>query len=94
MSNILTKEELAKVAELSLLQLSENESKIILSDLEQILGFITEINDLAVDESLIISKNINVLREDKIKPSEGEDILNNIPNTKESFFTVPKIIKQ
>ena len=94
MSNILTKEELAKVAELSLLQLSEKESKIILADLEQILGFITEINDLVVDESLIISKNINVLREDKIKPSEGEDILNNIPNIKENFFTVPKIIKQ
>ena len=86
-----------KLAHLSRLQFNETEKQEIKKDLERMIGFIEKMNELDLDEVeplLFMSKEVNVLREDKVKGSiSREDALKNAPAHNDQFFKVPKVIK-
>lgn len=90
---MLSTEELKRVAKLSCLELNTQEEAVFLSDLGEILAYIKEVDNIAIQDSFFVSKNINVFRDDKNKPSESEDILANSAYVQDRFFVVPKILK-
>lgn len=87
-----------RLAKLSKLQFSDEERASIKGDLQKMLNFIDQINEIDTDgvEPLIhINSNINSFREDKPKTLiTKEDALKNAPAKNDDFFKVPKVIKK
>jgi aspartyl-tRNA(Asn)/glutamyl-tRNA(Gln) amidotransferase subunit C len=87
-----------KLANLAKLQFTEPEKIAIKSDLEKMVGFIEQLQQVDtknIAPLLHISDAVNVLREDNINGSiSREDALLNAPSSDGVFFTVPKVIKR
>jgi aspartyl-tRNA(Asn)/glutamyl-tRNA(Gln) amidotransferase subunit C len=85
------------VAHLARLEFSEQEKGKFTSQLNDILLYMDKLNEIdttgVVPETHAISLN-NAFREDIVKPSLGSDkSLANAPDSKGSFFRVPKVIE-
>lgn len=94
---MLTPEEIDKLAELSRLDISSEEKKGLLGDLEAILAYVSEVKE-ATKEKWAPGKgemtNIN-LREDNAPHEPGaytEEILAEVPDTADGYVKVKKII--
>lgn len=89
----ITADELKRIAKLSCLTLTAQEETQFLGDLEQILSYVEEIQNISLSEEYFSTKNINVFRDDKVLPSEGDDILKNAANVSGRYFVVPRVLK-
>ena len=92
------KELILKLEHLARLQLSEEERKSMIGDLNNILKMVEKLNEVDTDgvEPMIhMSEAVNGFREDEIKNQlTKEDALKNAPQTDGEFFQVPKVIKK
>jgi aspartyl-tRNA(Asn)/glutamyl-tRNA(Gln) amidotransferase subunit C len=86
------------LAHLSRLSFNEEQTQSIKSDLEKMIAFVEQLNEIdttGVEPLLHMGDAINVLREDEIKGSiTREEALLNAPDTDGTFFKVPKVIKK
>jgi aspartyl-tRNA(Asn)/glutamyl-tRNA(Gln) amidotransferase subunit C len=86
-----------KLASLSRLQFDATEKAAIKSDLQNMIQFIDQLNELdtmGVEPLLHMSDNVNVLRTDEVQGSISRELaLKNAPMHDEQFFKVPKVIK-
>lgn len=89
-----TKEELIKVAKLSLLKLSENEIDLFAQQLQVIIDYTQELANVDIKNIQEPVRPINVFREDKVVRFDSEAILNNAPEKEEHYFVLPQIINQ
>ena len=84
------------IAELARLKFNENELDNFTHQLNEILSYVDKLNELDTENAEPLShpvENINVFRDDKVKPSvPTEEALKNAPDKNESFFKVPKVI--
>ena len=85
-----------KIAKLAMLRFSDEEKKQIQEDMNTVLGYISKLNELNLDDVEPvehINDAVNIFREDKVKPSlTQEEALKNAPSKYNNFFTVPKFI--
>ncbi|GAB4449383.1 MAG: Asp-tRNA(Asn)/Glu-tRNA(Gln) amidotransferase subunit GatC [Bacteroidia bacterium] len=85
-----------QLAHLSRLEFSTEEKQKILNDLNRILDYIDQLNELNTDnvEPLIyLTPNQNILRDDVVKETlKKENALANAPKKDSDYFRVPKII--
>ena len=85
------------MANLARLQLTPQELEKLSIQLHDILGFIDKLSQLNTDSVPPTSHILpisNVLREDELKPSLPiQAVLENSPQKKGSFFSVPKVIE-
>jgi len=85
-----------RLANLSKLQFSDEERSAIKCDLQKMLDFIDQINEIdteGVEPLIHINKNINSFREDVAKSLiTKQEALKNAPKANEDFFIVPKVI--
>ena len=85
------------VANLSRMELKDDELSRLAVQLKDILDFIDKLNQLdtsKVDPTSHILDVSNVLRADQQKESLAiEKVLGNAPDKKDSFFEVPKVIE-
>lgn len=92
----ITREEVEYVANLSRLQLSEEELKVFGKQLNDILGYAAKLDELdtsAVEPMIYAIERQNVFREDRAQDSlPREEALSNAPDTSEGCFKVPRII--
>jgi aspartyl-tRNA(Asn)/glutamyl-tRNA(Gln) amidotransferase subunit C len=83
---------------LAKLKFSEEEKKVLKSDLERMIEFVEKLKevDTAGTEPLLhITRTQNILREDEIKQTiTKQEALLNAPLTDGDFFKVPKVIKK
>jgi len=85
------------VAQLARINLSEEEKSSLGKQLSKILDYIDKLKELDTDKvsplrNLHESKD--VLREDKVKPSEYcQSILENSPTQEDGYFKIPKVIE-
>ena len=91
-----TKEEVKKVAALSKLSFKEEELELFTSQMGKIIDMVEELGEVDTEgvpfTSNVVSE-INVLREDVvIKGESREELLNNVPETKDGFIKVPAIM--
>jgi aspartyl-tRNA(Asn)/glutamyl-tRNA(Gln) amidotransferase subunit C len=82
------------LAELARIELSEEEKKELLSDMDSILGYIKQIESVDIKHSVFNSANYNVWREDEIIPREfsKELITEQFPTSQDGFLKVKKIL--
>ncbi|UCB53303.1 MAG: Asp-tRNA(Asn)/Glu-tRNA(Gln) amidotransferase subunit GatC [Candidatus Zixiibacteriota bacterium] len=84
------------LAKLAKLDLSPEERVAFQRELDKIIGYIDQLNELDTENVPITSHVIplqNVLREDEVLPSLSADqALANAPRKKKGFFRVPKVI--
>jgi aspartyl-tRNA(Asn)/glutamyl-tRNA(Gln) amidotransferase subunit C len=82
------------LANLARIELGEDEKKSLLSDMENILGYVKQINSLKVGDIKEEYNLINVWREDKIEPREfsRELLIGQFPDSQGGFLKVKKIL--
>jgi aspartyl-tRNA(Asn)/glutamyl-tRNA(Gln) amidotransferase subunit C len=88
-------ETIQKMAHLSRLNLSSEESAEMQDTLSKILGWMEKLNEVdtsGVEPLIHLSPAVNVFREDVAQPGLSPEIsLSNAPTRDGSFFTVPKV---
>ncbi len=93
-----TKENVEYIAALARLKFNDAELENYTHQLNDILKYVEKLNELNTDNVEPLShpvENVNVFREDKLKPSiSTEEALKNAPNRTDEFFKVPKVINQ
>ena len=98
-----TAEDVDRVAELAHLKLAPEETPAMLRDLNAILEYVAELNELdttAVQPMAQVSELMNaagetVLRFDEVRPSlDRATVLSQAPVTDQVFFKVPKVIER
>jgi len=87
-----------RLAKLSKLSFEGTEKEAIKKDLQHILNFIDQINEVdtkGVEPLIHITNRKNAFREDEAKQLiTKEEALSNAPNKTQDFFLVPKVIKK
>ncbi len=89
-----TREELLKVAELSLLKLDESEVTLFAEQLKTILEYTDELANADISNAQEPTRTFNVFREDKVIKFESEPLLANSPEREEQYFVLPQILNQ
>jgi len=93
----ISKEQANYIAELSRLELKDNEIEGFVADLDRIINYIDTINRLdtssvATTEHVLDLKN--VIREDVVVPSLSiEEVLKNAPEKEMNCFKVPRVLE-
>jgi len=87
-------EDVENLAKLARIELSEDEKKSLLSDMEGILGYVKQIESVEIGEVEADLKVHNVWREDQAKNSEfsKELIIEQFPDAQDGFLKVKKIL--
>lgn len=91
------KMDIEKISRLARIQLSEEEKTIFGNQLEQILIYMEQLNQLdttGIEPTSHAIPIYNVFREDEVKASfSREDILDISPEHEDGYFKVPRIIE-
>jgi len=89
-------EQVRKVANLARLELSEDEQQQFTGQLNGILEYVQQLNELETDGVAPTTRAIevsNITRPDEVEVfAEREAILESAPDREEDFFRVPKIM--
>jgi aspartyl-tRNA(Asn)/glutamyl-tRNA(Gln) amidotransferase subunit C len=91
-------ETITKIAHLARLEIADHERESILEDLNNVLNFMSKLNELCTDHVkplVYMTDEVNVLREDQAKHELcTEEVLQNAPKHDEKYFKVPKVISK
>ena len=91
-----SKEDVDYVADLAHLQLSEEESESLVSDMNQILDYMTTLEEVDTSNVEPLEHVIDLeyrLRDDKAEePVDHEEALKNAPDADTDYFRVPRVI--
>ena len=91
------KDTINKIARLSRIKLENKESEDYIKDLNSILDWVEQLNEINTDnvEPLSnISSSVLPKRDDiSIDTNSSEEILKNAPDKLEGFFAVPKVVE-
>jgi aspartyl-tRNA(Asn)/glutamyl-tRNA(Gln) amidotransferase subunit C len=94
---MIDKETLHKIAHLSRLEIKEEDTDQMLSDMNNMLQFVEklkEVNTEGVEPLTTMSQEINALREDELKPHLArERALESAPKKDAHYFRVPKVLE-
>ncbi|OIN99251.1 MAG: asparaginyl/glutamyl-tRNA amidotransferase subunit C [Desulfovibrionaceae bacterium CG1_02_65_16] len=92
----ISSEEVAKVARLSRLDLTQEKTEQYAAQLGDILGYmdkLAELDTTDVEPLYTPVGQVSVMRDDVVKKDYArEDILKNAPETDGAFFIVPRIV--
>ena len=86
-----------KIARLSRIKLDDKESEYYITDLNSILDWVEQLNEVNtenVEPLSNISSSVLPKREDVAKDvNSSDEILENAPDKLEGFFVVPKVVE-
>jgi aspartyl-tRNA(Asn)/glutamyl-tRNA(Gln) amidotransferase subunit C len=91
-----TREELDNLSQLARITVTEEEKDKMLADMQAILGYISEINEVSGDVERIKGEHYNVAREDSITHPSGsntEAILAEAPEVEDGYVKVAQVLK-
>src|SRR5579863_5629916 len=102
MAEKVTVEDVHRVAELAHLELGPEETGPMVRDLNAILDYVAELNELDTSNVLPLAQmselagdGLAVLRADRVGPSlNREVVMKQAPETDQVFFKVPKVIER
>ena len=92
-----TREDILHLAKLSNLSLEESEIEGLQRDLDNIVGYISQLDELntdGVEPTYQVFEMENIWREDEIKPQDAtrEELLNLAPAARQDMIQVPKVL--
>lgn len=92
----ITAEDILKIASLARLELTPEEVEKMLKDMESILGYIGQLNELNTEDIAPTAHSQelkNVMREDLVSPFSGrEEIMKNAPEEEDGYFRVKRVV--
>ena len=93
----ITREEINHLAELSNFSITDAEKDSLKSDLDSIIGYISQLNELdteGIEPTYQTFEMENVWRADEIKPQEAdrEALLDLAPDSQDHQIKVPKVL--
>lgn len=91
-----TKEDLANIASLARITVAPDEEEKMLADMQAILGYVSEINNVSGDAPRVRGSHYNIVREDVITHAPGENtenVLAEAPETEDSYVKVAQVMK-
>ena len=82
------------LAELAKLELTEEEKAKILADMEGILSYVKQIEDVDVSDAGVEYSHYNAWREDEVleRDFDSESIIEQFPDSQDNFVKVKKIL--
>jgi len=93
----ITREEVARVARLARLALSDNELDALRDDLDAILGYVEKLAELDVSEveptTHAIPLEMPVRQDEVVQTLSRDEVLSNAPQVEEGMFKVPTILE-
>lgn len=91
----MTDEEIKNLAHLARIEITDTEIQKFKSEIEPILVYVAQINDIQVDDTQSAYVTKNVMRTDTVDSadmSEHELVMKNAPDAQDGFYKVPKIL--
>ena len=89
----ITKDTVKKISKLSRISTNSNFEEEMIKDLNSIIKFVDQLNELNIDNVEPLSSVVNekaTLREDEVKKMNAKnDILKNSPEDNENYYVVP-----
>ncbi len=96
-SHSLTQKDVAKVASLARIKMSDQELEQYAPQLSKIIGFVEQLDEVNTDNVEPLASVVDIalsLRHDEVTDGGYPDkILSNAPETLEGFFVVPKVVE-
>jgi aspartyl-tRNA(Asn)/glutamyl-tRNA(Gln) amidotransferase subunit C len=87
-----------KIAHLARLELTGNEKKAMIKDMNKILGFMDKLNEIdtaGIEPLVYMTDEVNSFREDVVKQEiTHEEALMNAPKHDDEYFLVAKVIEK
>ena len=94
----INKEEVRKVAELARLELNENEINNHAEQLEKILEYIKQLEEIDTNDVPCTTRAIEVInvfrKDEKLNFDCKEELLDLAPSREDEYFKVPKILNE
>ena len=92
----LDKNTVKRIADLSKLEFTSDETPAILKDMNQMLEFIDQLKELDttnIDPLIHMTEDENILREDDaITGASQQEALKNAPSKDSTYFKIPKVL--
>jgi aspartyl-tRNA(Asn)/glutamyl-tRNA(Gln) amidotransferase subunit C len=92
------KDTVAKIAHLARLEVNEEETENMVTDMTKILDFMAKLNEVDtsnVEPLIYMTNEVNTLREDVVKQEiTHEEALSNAPDQDGKHFLVAKVIER
>ncbi|MEA3399452.1 MAG: Asp-tRNA(Asn)/Glu-tRNA(Gln) amidotransferase subunit GatC [Patescibacteria group bacterium] len=85
-------DEIKNLADLSRIEMTEDEMLSIAGDFDSILSYIGQIQKVKDLESEPVPVLKNITREDEVKVTDSKDLVDEMPETQDGFLKVKKII--
>ena len=93
----ITKDTVKKISKLSRISTNSKFEEEMIKDLNLIIKFVDQLNELNIDNVEPLSSVVNekaTLRDDEVKKMNvKDDILKNSPEDNENYYVVPKVIE-
>lgn len=90
------KEDIKHIANLSMLNLSDEEIEKYTKDMEQIVDFANKVNEIdtsSTEISAFSNDNVNVFRKDEVRKSlDRELLLSNAPSSNGEAYSIPNVM--
>ena len=87
-----------EIAFLARLDLSEEETKMFVSQFKDILGYVSVLNEVNTENippAYLSSANKSVMREDEIEESvPTQEFLANVPESKDDYVVIPRVHRE
>ncbi len=87
-----------EIAFLARLDLSEEETKMFVSQFKDILDYVSVLNELNTENippAYLSSENKSVMREDEIEESvPTQEFLANVPESKDDYVVIPRVHRE
>lgn len=94
----ITIEDVDKIAKLAKLSFTDEEKQKFTEQLSQIISYVEKLNELDIENippTYHVLEVNNVFREDVVRQSMSQEkVLQNAPESKNGYFSVPKVIAQ
>ena len=93
---MVNREEVKHIADLSMLNLSEEEITMYTTNMQDIVEFANQINELdteGIEESAFALDTYNVFRKDEVRESfDREELLKNAPSSNGEAYSLPSMM--
>lgn len=93
----ITTDDIKHIATLSMLNISDSEIEEYTKNMQEIVEFATQINEVNTDETgaqEFISNKVNVFRKDEVKESFDRDLLlKNAPSSNGEAYSLPSMME-
>jgi aspartyl-tRNA(Asn)/glutamyl-tRNA(Gln) amidotransferase subunit C len=91
----ITTEDIERLARLARIEVKEEEKSAFQNDLNSIFTYISEIQEVALDQEVVVYSQANVFRDDvvtNLKNQYTQDILEQAPERKGDYLQVDQVI--